>query len=433
MLTCDKCRAALLDHQYGLLDAADAAAVDAHVAACPACRAEQATRRAVRPAALGRRPEPTSPTCGSSRRRIVAAGRGRGSRPRTPLLGLRHWPIWAVAAASCCWPSASRPGRTSYSEPSATTSSPPPSRGRTTWNGNRATPSPASTLQRSRGRCRRPESQDDAQAAKSTRVGEVGRPSATAGQAAQFRRHRPDDGPGRRAGRVPHPDVATPPASRRRPRSTYRGQGPGRQGRLGEATPCKAAAKSRSRCRRRCRSTPNRDLYPRSRRPSGPTAPKAELREELKLATPVYVTHLTTDKPLYQPGEIVRFRSLTLDRASLKPAAEPLTIQFVVRDPLGAETPIVAGATSVPLADGKPVVGPDGKPVRGIGAGEWTIPPTAAGGEYTLAVREAERPVPGGAAQVPRQPVPGRPGSTRNWNGRASPTAPATRSSPTAR
>ena len=41
MLTCDHCRAALLDRHYGLLDAADAAAVDAHLAGCPACQAEQ--------------------------------------------------------------------------------------------------------------------------------------------------------------------------------------------------------------------------------------------------------------------------------------------------------------------------------------------------------------------------------------------------------
>ena len=30
-----------------------------------------------------------------------------------------------------------------------------------------------------------------------------------------------------------------------------------------------------------------------------------------------YLAHLYTDKPMYQPGETVRFRSLTLERFSL--------------------------------------------------------------------------------------------------------------------
>ena len=73
------------------------------------------------------------------------------------------------------------------------------------------------------------------------------------------------------------------------------------------------------------------------------TGPRAELHESLHLAGATYMTHLTTDKPLYQPGETVYFRSLTLDRASLKPAAEPLHIQFTVRDPMGVEAPVVVG------------------------------------------------------------------------------------------
>src|SRR5581483_5985697 len=41
MMTCAHCRAALLDRLYGLLDPAEVAAVDAHLAGCPACQAEQ--------------------------------------------------------------------------------------------------------------------------------------------------------------------------------------------------------------------------------------------------------------------------------------------------------------------------------------------------------------------------------------------------------
>src|SRR5438034_3896910 len=46
-----------------------------------------------------------------------------------------------------------------------------------------------------------------------------------------------------------------------------------------------------------------------------------ELTEKISLAAPVYIAHLAPDKPMYQPGETVHFRSLTLDRFSLKPAA----------------------------------------------------------------------------------------------------------------
>ena len=39
MMPCDNCRTLLLDHLYGLLDAAEAVAVENHLAACPACTA----------------------------------------------------------------------------------------------------------------------------------------------------------------------------------------------------------------------------------------------------------------------------------------------------------------------------------------------------------------------------------------------------------
>ena len=39
---CKSCEPKLLDHAYGLLDAAEAQAVVAHLAACPACSAQVA-------------------------------------------------------------------------------------------------------------------------------------------------------------------------------------------------------------------------------------------------------------------------------------------------------------------------------------------------------------------------------------------------------
>jgi hypothetical protein len=118
---------------------------------------------------------------------------------------------------------------------------------------------------------------------------------------------------------------------------------------------------------------------------------KSVLAERLPLARPVYVTHLVTDKPLYKPGEIVRFRSLTLDRATFLPPPNDLILEFRLKKPDGALVPLDKGNGRL-VTDGlEPVIGPDGNPVRGIGAGEYTLPGDAPGGEYTLEVVEITR------------------------------------------
>jgi hypothetical protein len=117
---------------------------------------------------------------------------------------------------------------------------------------------------------------------------------------------------------------------------------------------------------------------------------KSELREQLSLAAPVYLTHLTTDKPMYRPGETVHFRSLTLDRFSLKPVSETLRLLYRVTSPAGQEVFRREGATQLlHEGDNSPFTGPDGKPLQGIGAGDYPIDPNSPGGEYTLSVTEA--------------------------------------------
>jgi hypothetical protein len=114
------------------------------------------------------------------------------------------------------------------------------------------------------------------------------------------------------------------------------------------------------------------------------------IREELALDTPVFVTHLTTDKPMYRPGETVHFRSLTLERFRLKPAQEDFQLVYTLRKPTSEEVAVLAGSPL--LFDEKtqaPLLGPDKKPIRGLGAGDFTLDPTSPGGEYTLTVREA--------------------------------------------
>jgi hypothetical protein len=119
---------------------------------------------------------------------------------------------------------------------------------------------------------------------------------------------------------------------------------------------------------------------------------ESKLAEPLQLATPVYFTHIATDKPMYLPGERVFFRSLTLDRFSLKPAAlpnnEPLRLQYTITNGRQEVQAQLAGIDQINDAKGQPILGPDKKPVRGLGAGEWQIPPDAAGGEYTVTISE---------------------------------------------
>jgi hypothetical protein len=122
----------------------------------------------------------------------------------------------------------------------------------------------------------------------------------------------------------------------------------------------------------------------------GDNGPQGELHEKLSLAAPLYITHLATDKPMYQPGEVVHFRSLTLERFSLKPVQEDLHLIFTLTTPMGDKVQLGQGVSQV-IRDNTPtpILGPDHKPVRGIGAGEYQIDPNANGGEFTVSVSEA--------------------------------------------
>jgi hypothetical protein len=121
-------------------------------------------------------------------------------------------------------------------------------------------------------------------------------------------------------------------------------------------------------------------------RARGENAQQGQVREHLQLAAPVYVTHLATDKPMYQPGEVVHFRSLTLERFSLKPAQEDLHLVFNLFTPTGEQVRLLDGLSRTAA----PVVGPDKQPVRGIGAGDYQLDPGAPGGEYKLTISEAQ-------------------------------------------
>jgi hypothetical protein len=112
------------------------------------------------------------------------------------------------------------------------------------------------------------------------------------------------------------------------------------------------------------------------------------LRDNLNLVFPEYVTHLTTDRPMYRPGETVRFRSLTLERFSLKPAQQKFHLRYRILGPLNQEIYKSEVASQVVGPNKEPLMGPSGQNLLGLGVGEFALPAQLPGGQYTLAVSE---------------------------------------------
>jgi alpha-2-macroglobulin-like protein len=119
---------------------------------------------------------------------------------------------------------------------------------------------------------------------------------------------------------------------------------------------------------------------------------KSKVTAHLSIAQPVFVTHLATDKPLYKQGETVRFRSLTVDRATFKPPDGKNVLEFRIAKPGGQPEPIVVngevlrGSAYGITSAGKSLLGPDRNVLHGIACGIYEIPANAPGGEYTLSV-----------------------------------------------
>lgn len=135
------------------------------------------------------------------------------------------------------------------------------------------------------------------------------------------------------------------------------------------------------------RAGSNPTLIVSAKRESGA---QLEIKEGLQLASAVYVAHLSTDKPMYQPGETVYFRALVLERFSLRPPYEDFALNFVLTTPTQEQKVVGQGSGGISSPD-KPaelIKGPDGKPLKGVGSGAFLIDPTAPGGEYILTVKD---------------------------------------------
>ena len=89
-----------------------------------------------------------------------------------------------------------------------------------------------------------------------------------------------------------------------------------------------------------------------------------------------FITQVGLDKPWYQPGETVYFRSLTLEGFALS-ARNDLPVEFEILDPAGSP---VAGSKQQGVTE------------RGVGNGSFALDAGLSGGQYTLVVRSLDAP-----------------------------------------
>jgi hypothetical protein len=83
---------------------------------------------------------------------------------------------------------------------------------------------------------------------------------------------------------------------------------------------------------------------------------------------------LSVDQPVYRPGELIRYRSLTLSRFFLTPEG-PLSVEFELRDPQGK---LLSGSQSQAVT------------VAGVGSGQFSLPGEAPEGRYTLVAKSPD-------------------------------------------
>lgn len=96
------------------------------------------------------------------------------------------------------------------------------------------------------------------------------------------------------------------------------------------------------------------------------------VRESIKIEEPAYVTHIAMSKSAYRIGEVLFFRTLTLQRFSLKPPTEKIPLVYALVDAHGKTRRQHLGL----INDG------------GIGGGEFALTKDLPDGEYTLEVSE---------------------------------------------
>jgi hypothetical protein len=101
---------------------------------------------------------------------------------------------------------------------------------------------------------------------------------------------------------------------------------------------------------------------------------EAKVEETLRVAQPEHVTHLALNKSIYRTGEMLFFRTLTLERYSLKPPVRALPLRFALVDPAGRAVQEMVWQT-----------GPGG-----ISGGEIALTTDLYAGNYTFQVSAAD-------------------------------------------
>ncbi len=124
---------------------------------------------------------------------------------------------------------------------------------------------------------------------------------------------------------------------------------------------------------------------------------RTEIHEPIRLFGPVYATMLATDKATYHPGDRIYFRSLTLDRITFRPPNREQKLQYVLRkqDDPGKPLEVLTGSTRiVKESDGvvETVLDGNGQPIRGVGCGAFVLPAGLADGDYVLTLTELAGP-----------------------------------------
>jgi hypothetical protein len=100
---------------------------------------------------------------------------------------------------------------------------------------------------------------------------------------------------------------------------------------------------------------------------------RARVDQGIRLKEPALVTHLALNKSVFQVEEVLFFRTLTLERFSLRPVAEKIPLFFSLVDAKGKTV--------------KQIPGQSGE--GGIGGGEFALTKDLPAGEYTLRITQA--------------------------------------------
>jgi hypothetical protein len=87
-----------------------------------------------------------------------------------------------------------------------------------------------------------------------------------------------------------------------------------------------------------------------------------------------YLTHVSTDKPMYRPGEKVYIRGVVLHQATHKPLAQQSAASIEITGPKGD---VVASGNA--------------QSEEGAIGFSWDVPAEQAGGEYTVKISHPDR------------------------------------------